>query len=198
MNTFKLSTISLFLGLVSANEFLPESKQDLFKLDEDDLIINPSKPQKQIEKNDDLFINEDNLIKEATEENKPVEKVLDQVEIKDAPTYTDQAQKIWELMTKIQNEEQPQEANQELIDPQNAFVDEDDDIRNHVHPMKDASQFRSHRTVSISDNRRPIYGILTEPLRGNLKNKNKASGDYFDHSQDEVSYIPKTHVQFLE
>ena len=64
--------------------------------------------------------------------------------------------------------------------------------------MKDPSEFRSHRTVSISDNRRPIYGVLTEPLRGNLKNKKKDSGDYFDHSSDEVSYIPKAHVQFLE
>lgn len=41
------NTVALFLGVVAATtEFVPESKQDLFKLDEDKLIIeSPLKPE---------------------------------------------------------------------------------------------------------------------------------------------------------
>jgi peptidase E len=49
----------------------------------------------------------------------------------------------------------------------------------------------------VSDNRRPVYGVLTEPIRGRIRNK-KDSKDSYSHENDEVSYIPKAHVQFLE
>ena len=28
--------------------------------------------------------------------------------------------------------------------------------------------------ISVSDNRRPIYGVFTEPIRGNLQHKNES------------------------
>ena len=44
--------------------------------------------------------------------------------------------------------------------------------------------------VSIADARRPIYAVLSEPMKGNLVN---------DKSKIEsAGYIPKAHVQFLE
>lgn len=46
----------------------------------------------------------------------------------------------------------------------------------------------TYHVVEISDNRRPIYGILTEPIRGNMK-----SGDSKVET-NEISYIPKAHV----
>jgi len=58
--------------------------------------------------------------------------------------------------------------------------------------------------MKISDNRRPIYGVLTEPIRGNMKSKSAAEdreNGLKDKSIDEeelMSYIPKAHVQFLE
>lgn len=54
--------------------------------------------------------------------------------------------------------------------------------------------------MEVSDNRRPIYGVLTEPIRGTMKSKS-ADIDETDKSiqEDELmSYIPKAHVQFLE
>jgi len=54
-----------------------------------------------------------------------------------------------------------------------------------------------HASIKISDNRRPVYGILTEPIRGRIRNI-KNDKETFDHDKDEVSYIPKAHVQFLE
>jgi len=41
----------------------------------------------------------------------------------------------------------------------------------------------------IEHGRRPVIGILTEPLRGDMVDAKV---------NDLVSYVPKTHVQFLE
>ncbi len=43
--------------------------------------------------------------------------------------------------------------------------------------------------VEISDNRRPTFGVLSEPLRGDIGS---------DYKGEKMSYIPKAHVQFLE
>jgi len=56
--------------------------------------------------------------------------------------------------------------------------------------------FWKYRTVDVSDNRRPIYGVLTEPLRGDMKSKNDTS-EVFEIAED-LSYIPRAHVSFLE
>ena len=32
-----------------------------------------------------------------------------------------------------------------------------------------------YRIIDISDNRRPIYGVLTEPLKGDMRSKNDSS-----------------------
>lgn len=47
------------------------------------------------------------------------------------------------------------------------------------------------RRVQVDSKKRPIYGILTEPLRGNLNH----NGSVVDHFEE---YIPAAHVQFLE
>ena len=36
--------------------------------------------------------------------------------------------------------------------------------------LKD-SKFKKSHIMKISDNRRPIYGVLTEPIRGTMKSK---------------------------
>jgi gamma-glutamyl-gamma-aminobutyrate hydrolase PuuD len=57
--------------------------------------------------------------------------------------------------------------------------------------------FKRYHLVEISDNRRPVYGILTEPIRGNMKTQEEEDGNYINQT-DGISYIPKAHVQFLE
>ena len=57
--------------------------------------------------------------------------------------------------------------------------------------------------IEINGNRRPIYGVLTEPLRGDMqknsdKNETETSKNWYKKDEMEVSYIPKAHVQFLE
>lgn len=38
---------------------------------------------------------------------------------------------------------------------------------------------------------RPVYGILTEPLRGDIQSEG-------EHEFADASYVPRAHVQFLE
>lgn len=52
--------------------------------------------------------------------------------------------------------------------------------------------------MDVNDNRRPIYGVLTEPIRGNMKNKYESDDKEYLEINQELSYIPKAHVQFLE
>lgn len=49
-----------------------------------------------------------------------------------------------------------------------------------------------YRYVEISDNRRPTLGVLTEPLRGDMAQLDGS------RVEEQMSYIPKAHVQFLE
>lgn len=57
-----------------------------------------------------------------------------------------------------------------------------DRIQNHEHMIK---------RVHLYSKNRPVYGILTEPLRGDI-----SKGDAnLDHMKE---YIPASHVQFLE
>ncbi len=40
------NTVALLLGMAAAStEFVPETKQELFKLDEDNLVINPTQQE---------------------------------------------------------------------------------------------------------------------------------------------------------
>jgi hypothetical protein len=74
---------------------------------------------------------------------------------------------------------------------------EDSNMDNHL-MLRNASILEErHARMKISDNRRPVYGVLTEPIRGRIRNKKDDSQNY-DHRNDEISYIPKAHVQFLE
>lgn len=47
---------------------------------------------------------------------------------------------------------------------------------------------KNHKYVEISDNRRPVFGVLSEPFAGEVVGKDR----------EELSYIPKAHVRFLE
>jgi len=46
MKAFKNITLAALLGLISADEFVPEASNDLFKLEEDALVIDTSKGEK--------------------------------------------------------------------------------------------------------------------------------------------------------
>lgn len=52
------------------------------------------------------------------------------------------------------------------------------------------SDTRSHENV-ISNQKTPVWGVLTEPLRGTLKKNSDVVSDYQE-------YIPASHVKFLE
>ena len=91
---------------------------------------------------------------------------------------------------------------EEELKPEAAPLDmdiniEDGDLSNHLKAKNDSKTFNKFATVQVSDNRRPIYGVLTEPLRGNMKNTNN-EGDQISADTSDHSYIPKAHVQFLE
>lgn len=73
----------------------------------------------------------------------------------------------------------------------------DVDLSNHLMSKNSSSLESRHASIKISDHRRPVYGVLTEPIRGRLRNK-KDETHTFDHTSEEVSYIPRAHVQFLE
>ena len=53
-----------------------------------------------------------------------------------------------------------------------------------------------HNHKKLDHNRRPVYGILTEPIRGNLMKGEGENAEKIDNA--EMSYVPKAHVQFLE
>ena len=52
----------------------------------------------------------------------------------------------------------------------------------------DMSRNKKHYSEKIDHSRRPVVGVLTEPLRGELVNETK----------EERAYVPRAHVQFLE
>ena len=94
-----------------------------------------------------------------------------------------------------------QQKAERLEKEQKALDDVDEEIENKV-IIDDVSKslFTKYHITEISDNRRPIYGVLTEPIRGTMKSKS-ANSDSEDKSIEEdelLSYIPKAHVQFLE
>lgn len=74
---------------------------------------------------------------------------------------------------------------------------EDLDMSNRVMAKNSSVLENRHAAIKISDHRRPVYGVLTEPIRGRMRNKKDESQTY-DHSSEEISYIPRAHVQFLE
>jgi len=61
---------------------------------------------------------------------------------------------------------------------------------------KESATFRTARKVEVADSRRPVYGVLTEPLRGDMVST--SSGETVGKHESKMSYIPKAHVQFLE
>jgi len=46
----------------------------------------------------------------------------------------------------------------------------------------------------VSNYRRPIIGVLTEPLRGDMEKKDKSLFETISQISEDKSYIPKAHV----
>ena len=65
---------------------------------------------------------------------------------------------------------------------------------------------KSYHLIERKDHKRPIYGVLTEPIRGDMQKdleadfaqKEQKPDDMTINHRGQVSYIPKAHVQFLE
>lgn len=112
-----------------------------------------------------------------------------------AQIIQDQANKQKEKQEKIEKAKELKEKDE---------IKDEDDMFDNVHKARNNSKsvLDQYHIVDVSDNRRPIYGVLTEPLRGDMQTKadfdkkNQAEESYV--SQEETSYIPKSHVQFLE
>lgn len=50
----------------------------------------------------------------------------------------------------------------------------------------------------IDHAKRPVVGVLTEPLRGDLYHSNDKSSERVLNTDDAPGYVPRSHVQFLE
>jgi hypothetical protein len=47
----------------------------------------------------------------------------------------------------------------------------DSNLDNHLIARNGSILHDRHANVRVSDNRRPVYGVLTEPIRGRIRNK---------------------------
>ncbi len=60
---------------------------------------------------------------------------------------------------------------------------------------------KRHIYTEVDENKRPVIGVLTEPLRGNLFKEREDHLDEDDlvssYKDGTASYVPKAHVQFL-
>lgn len=48
-------------------------------------------------------------------------------------------------------------------------------VDNHVIPRNSSILKDRHAAVKISDNRRPVYAVLSEPIRGSIRNQKDSS-----------------------
>lgn len=62
------------------------------------------------------------------------------------------------------------------------------------------SQFKERQQTKMFDqSKRPVIGVLTEPLRGDLYKAGDESRQQIGGGVDNVpGYVPRAHVQFLE
>lgn len=58
----------------------------------------------------------------------------------------------------------------------------------------DSKTDKKHRIADVSNYRRPIIGVLTEPLRGDMEKKDKSMFETIYQISEDKSYIPKAHV----
>lgn len=187
MPTPKALTLSLFLGIIALTDFVQGAEadsQDLFKLDEDNLIIQPSmKPAMQPESNA-LSMEEEPMQEQQSQPRK--EKI------------TPDAATILSIMNRIQESGDDKPAQrQEPLELDTDIYDEDLDMDNFARDLNNTELIGKKRIIDVSDNRRPIYGVLTEPLRGDLQDSYTGQVKH-SVSTEEMSYISKAHVQFLE
>ena len=78
-----------------------------------------------------------------------------------AQIIQDQAKKQKEKEEKIKRSKELEEKDE---------LKDEDDMFDNVHKARNNSKsiLDEYHIVDISDNRRPIYGVLTEPLRGDM------------------------------
>ena len=84
--------------------------------------------------------------------------------------------KIWETIQKLQQADEIKSEEREQIEMPDIDVlkeDIDADVSNHLKLRDGSIVFNKHGTVTVSDNRRPIYAILTEPFRGQISSYGK-------------------------
>jgi len=62
MNTVKSTIIALLLGAVVSNQAMPDQDPNLFSLDEDKLIIDPTFADKPQDDQDNFFLDDDKFI----------------------------------------------------------------------------------------------------------------------------------------
>ena len=58
----------------------------------------------------------------------------------------------------------------------------------------DIKNRKKHKIADVSNYRRPIIGVLTEPLRGDMEKKDKSLFETIYQISEDKSYIPKAHV----
>jgi hypothetical protein len=67
-------------------------------------------------------------------------------------------------------------------------------LREHIIDNKELNSKKKHRISDVSNYRRPIIGVLTEPLRGDMEKKDRSLFETIYQISEDKSYIPKAHV----
>ena len=199
MASFKLTTVAALVSLISAQE-LTTGSPDLFTLQEDQQIIAPTatEPEKDIFTMDqDTFIPvPDQAVPKTKKDNKAKKKVVNvDYKASDDSMAAQNMKDVWSILDSIQK---PHQKKERIYSENTPLFDEDDSFVNELLPRNSTKIDDKHASYKISDNRRPVYAVLTEPIRGSLKNNRDNEDVQFDHTKDEISYVPKAHVQFLE
>ena len=82
-----------------------------------------------------------------------------------------------------------------------------EDLTNEFNGMtRSKKRIERYSHILVSDARRPIYGVLTEPLKGDLvkseikddRKHTKVETERVRSAEKRASYVPRAHVQFLE
>ena len=170
MPSFK-SAIALLLC------FTVRASPDLFSLEQDSLIITPeaarAEPTVKPAMQDPYFMENDSYLKTEAEA---------------VPAGNrNEIEAIVGIFNRIQADAAVAAAPAEPRTKPDLFSEDDVEMENIVHE-KTAETFRTSRKVDVADSRRPVYGVLTEPLRGDMVS---ASGETVSKHEELMSYIPK-------
>lgn len=139
---------NMFNSTIDAGSLVQQNDTGMFSLDE-------TKPIK-----DHVFFKEDDFYHDIGRQ------AEDKIEIQEemAQIIQDQANIKKEKEEKIKKSKELKEKDD---------IKDEDDIFDNVHKARNNSKsmLDQYHIVDVSDNRRPIYGVLTEPLRGDMQTK---------------------------